>query len=99
LALLAVADMRSHGRMLNVKVTVAVGARKVSADDLNDLRAARMLKEAGQDVGNKLSKLTCPVHGKGPANVRMHFDKNGVADLQYESCCEELGKKIGAALG
>jgi hypothetical protein len=85
--------------MLSVKVTVAVGPKKVAAEDLSDLRAARMLKEAGRDVGNKLSPIKCPVHGSSPANVRVHFDKNGVADLQYESCCEELGKKVGEALG
>jgi hypothetical protein len=85
--------------MVNVKVTVAVGPKKVSADDVSDMRAARMLKEAGRDVGTKLSPVKCPVHGSGPTNVRVHFDKNGVADLQYESCCEELGKKVGEALG
>ena len=85
--------------MLTVKVTVAVGPRKVAAEDLSDLRAARMLKEAGRDVGNKLSPVKCPVHGSGPTNVRVHFDKNGVADLKYESCCEALGKKIAAVLG
>jgi hypothetical protein len=31
--------------------------------------------------------------------VRVHFDKNGAADLQYESCCEALSKKIGQVLG
>ena len=82
-----------------MKVTVAVGSRKVPAEDVSDLRAARMLKDAGRDLAQKLAPLKCPVHGTGPTNVRMHFDKNGVADLQYESCCEELGKKIGAALG
>lgn len=84
--------------MVHVKVTVAVGARKVPAEDVSDLRAARMLKDAGRDVGAKLSPVKCPVHGTGPTNVRMHFDKNGVADLKYESCCEALGKKVGEAL-
>jgi hypothetical protein len=85
--------------MLNVKVTVAVGARKVPADDVSDARTKAMLKGAGRDVGTKLAGVTCEVHGKGPTNVRVHFDKNGVADLQYESCCEVLGKKVGEALG
>jgi hypothetical protein len=30
--------------------------------------------------------------------VRVHFDKNGVADLKIDSCCEELGKKVSEAL-
>ncbi len=85
--------------MLDMKVTVAVGARKVAVEDLSDLRAARMLKDAARDVGVKLSRVKCPVHGSGPTRVRVHFDKNGAADLQYESCCEELGKAVGVALG
>jgi hypothetical protein len=31
--------------------------------------------------------------------VRVHFDQRGGADLQYDSCCAELGKRIGSALG
>jgi len=85
--------------MVHVKVTVAVGSRKVSADDVSDHRAAGMLKAAGRDVGAKLSGVKCAVHGSGPRNVRMHFDKNGVADLKYDSCCEALGKVVGEALG
>jgi hypothetical protein len=91
--------MRSDGAMVHVKVTVAVGSRKVAAEDVSDLRAARMLKQAGLDVGMKLARVSCPTHEKGPTNVRVHFDKNGVADLKYESCCEELGKRVGDALG
>ena len=85
--------------MVKVKVTVAVGARKVAAEDVSDLRASAMLTSAGKDVETKLSPITCPTHGKGPTNVRVHFDKHGVADLQYESCCEELGKLVGKVLG
>ena len=84
---------------MDVKVTVAVGARKVPVEEVSDARVAAMLKNAGREVGAKLSKLKCPTHGGGPTNVRIHFDKNGSADLQYESCCEKLGKKIGEALG
>ncbi len=86
-------------RMVNVKVTVAVGSRKVPADDVSDLRTQSMLRSAGKDVAAKLDTVQCDVHHKGPTNVRLHFDKKGVADLQYESCCELLGKKIGAVLG
>ena len=85
--------------MVNVKVTVAIGARKVAAEDVSDLRAAKMLADAGREVGTKLRGVTCPVHGTPPKNVRVHFDKNGVADLKIDSCCEELGKKVGEALG
>jgi hypothetical protein len=85
--------------MVHVKVTVAVGSRKVAAEEVSDLRTASMLKNAGRDVSTKLEPVKCPVHGTGPTHVRVHFDKNGVADLQYESCCEVLGKKVGEALG
>jgi hypothetical protein len=84
--------------MVNVKVTVAIGARKVAAEDVSDLRAASMLKNAGAEVGAKLAGVTCPLHGSPPKNVRVHFDKNGVADLKIDSCCEELGKKVSDAL-
>lgn len=84
--------------MLNVKVTVAVGSRKVRADDVSDLRVATMLKNTGREVATKLAKVTCPVHGSAPKDVRVHFDKNGVADLKLDSCCEELGKKVSEAL-
>ena len=33
-------------------------------------------------------------HLDGP----MHFDPKGGVDLQYDSCCEALGKKIGEEL-
>jgi len=85
--------------MLQVTVTVAIGRRHVAQEDVSDLRTARLLKEAGMDVANKLGPLRCPVHAKGATNVRLHFDKNGAADLRYESCCEALTKKIVDALG
>ena len=84
--------------MVNVKVTVAVGPRKVAAEDVSDLRAAKMLETAGREVGAKLDKVTCPVHNGAPKNVRLHFDKHGAADLKYDSCCPELGKAVTAAL-
>jgi hypothetical protein len=85
--------------MVKVKVTVAIGARKVAVEDVPDLRAASMLKNAGREVEAKLEGVTCPVHGTPPKNVRVHFDKHGVADLKLDSCCEELGKKVSEALG
>ena len=85
--------------MVNVKVTVAVGSRKVPAEDVSDYQTSTMLKKAGRDVGGKLEGVKCDVHNVGPTNVRVHFDKHGVADLKYESCCELLSKKVGVALG
>jgi hypothetical protein len=98
-ALDPVTTLRSHTGMVSVKVTVAVGSRKVAAEDVSDHRASEMLKKAGRDVGQKLSGVKCAVHGTGPTNVRIHFDKSGAADLQYESCCDVLGKEIGKVLG
>ena len=51
------------------------------------------------DMAVKLESVTCPEHGKGPTNVRMHFDRTGAGDLKYDSCCEKLGQVVGKALG
>ena len=64
-----------------------------------DARLASALRSAGQDVARRLQAIHCPVHGKTATNVRVHFDERGGADLQYDSCCEHLGKSIGEALG
>ena len=85
--------------MLPVHVTVAVAGRPVPIEELADVRLASMLRGAGQDIGRKLSVLLCPVHRQRATHVRVHFDERGSADLQYESCCEKLGKRIGDALG
>ena len=82
-----------------MKVTVAMGSRTVSVDEVRDARISSGLKAAGRDVGKKLEKVTCPNHGKPPTNVRIHFDKKGAADLRYDSCCEQLGAAVGKALG
>jgi hypothetical protein len=84
---------------MDVKVTVAMGGRPIPVDDVKDARIAAGLRSAGKDVGNKLDKVKCPVHAKGPTNVRIHFDARGAADLKYDSCCEALGKAVGKALG
>ena len=83
---------------MDVKVTVAVGARRVPVDEVSDPRVAPMLRKAGREVAAKLDKLKCPVHGQGPTNVRLHFDRNGAADLRYDSCCKALGDTIGKNL-
>jgi hypothetical protein len=85
--------------MLEVKVTVMIGARIVPLDEVNDARIATGLRGAARDVGTKLERVRCPKHKRGPRDVRIHFDRNGVADLKYDSCCEELGKAVGRALG
>jgi hypothetical protein len=83
---------------LSVEITVGVGTRRVSIDDVRDARVAAPLRTAGQDIGRKLAGIVCPVHQKTAQRVRVHFDKRGGADLQYDSCCEQLGARIGAAL-
>ena len=81
------------------RITVTVGARTVPIEELADVRLASALRSAGQDVGRRLDTIRCPVHQKVATNVRVHFDQRGGANLQYDSCCERLGKKIGEALG
>jgi hypothetical protein len=84
---------------MDVKITVAVGSRKVSVDQLPNAKVAATLRQTGKEVGAKLGAIACPTHKSVAKNVRIHFDKNGAADLQYDSCCDELGKKIAEALG
>jgi hypothetical protein len=85
--------------MVSVRITVSVGTRSVPVDELTDRRIAAALRSAGQDVARRLEGISCPVHRKVATNVRVHFDQRGGADLQYDSCCAELGKRIGSALG
>jgi hypothetical protein len=84
--------------MSAVRVTVSVGTRAISIDELADARLASALRSAGQEVARRLQIIACPVHGKTAANVRVHFDQRGGADLQYDSCCEQLGESIGKAM-
>jgi hypothetical protein len=85
--------------MLPVRVTVTVGSRTMAVDDLPDARLASALRTAGQDIARRLEGIRCPEHDKTARNVRVHFDQRGGADLQYDSCCEKLGKRIGEKLG
>ena len=80
--------------MLPVRVTVAVGRKTVPIDEVKDARVVSALRQAAKDVGTRLATATCPTHGKGPTEVRLHFDAAGAGDLKYESCCAELGKEI-----
>lgn len=84
---------------MDVKVTMTMGRRTVSADEVRDARIAGPLRQAGRDIGGKLSAIRCPEHGKAPWNVRLHFDASGNGDLKYESCCEKLGAAVTRALG
>jgi hypothetical protein len=86
-------------RMIDVKVTVSLGARTVALDKVSDSRIRTAFQAAAKEVASKLSSVKCPTHQRGPTDVRIHFDRNGAADLKYDSCCEALGEKIGAALG
>jgi hypothetical protein len=80
--------------MVPVRVTVAVGRKVMAIEDVRDPRVAGALKDAAKNIGSQLAKAKCPKHGKGPTDVRLHFDAAGNGDLKYESCCEELGKAI-----
>lgn len=80
--------------MLPVRVTVSVGRKTVELDDVKDPRVAGALRQAGQDVGKRLAKAKCPMHDKGPTQIRLHFDERGAGDLKYESCCAQLGDVI-----
>ena len=80
--------------MVPVRVTVAVGRKVMALEDVRDPRVSGALKEAARNVGSQLAKAKCPTHGKGPTDVRLHFDAAGNGDLKYESCCEKLGETI-----
>jgi hypothetical protein len=80
--------------MVPVRVTVAVGRKVMALDEVCDPRVSGALKEAARNIGAQLAKVKCPTHGKGPTDVRLHFDASGAADLKYESCCEKLGEAI-----
>jgi hypothetical protein len=83
---------------LPVRVTVAVGRKVVPLEDMKDPRVVGALQQAAKDVGTRLAKVKCPTHGKGPTDVRLHFDAAGAGDLKYESCCEKLGEAIAKML-
>jgi hypothetical protein len=85
--------------MVHVKVTATVGTRTVPIEDIADARVRTGLQGAANQVAATLSKVKCPTHKKGPTDVRMHFDRNGAADLKYDSCCPLLAEQIGRALG
>jgi hypothetical protein len=85
--------------MLPVDVTVSIGSRRVPVDELADVRLSTALRNAGQDIARRLDGILCPVHRKKATRIRVHFDQRGGADLQYDSCCERLGARIGESLG
>lgn len=84
--------------MMPVRVTVAVGRKTVSLDEVKDPRVVAALRQAARDVGTRLGAVKCPAHGSGPTDVRLHFDAGGNGDLKYESCCEKLGEAIAKVL-
>jgi hypothetical protein len=85
--------------MLPLEITVSVGPRRVPVHELADARLASALRSAGEDIARRLEGIRCPLHRKTAIHVRVHFDERGGADLQYDSCCESLGARIGASLG
>ena len=80
--------------MVPVRVTVAVGRKVMAVEDVRDQKVAQALRQAARDVATRLAGAKCPTHGKGPTDVRLHFDASGTGDLKYESCCEKLGEAI-----
>jgi hypothetical protein len=85
--------------MASPRITVMVGGRRVPVDGLADARLASALRNAGQEVARRLATIECPVHGKTASDVRVHFDTQGGANVQYESCCQRLGNRIATELG
>ncbi|AKV03666.1 hypothetical protein AKJ09_10329 [Labilithrix luteola] len=77
-----------------MRVTVAVGRKVMPLDQVRDQRVVSALQAAARDVGTRLAKAKCPTHGRGPTDVRLHFDASGNGDLKYESCCEKLGEAV-----
>jgi hypothetical protein len=84
--------------VMQVRVTVAMGRKVVPLDEVKDQRIVTALRQAARDVGAKLDGVKCPTHGKGPTDVRLHFDASGAGDIKYESCCEKLGESISKVL-
>ena len=84
--------------MVPVRVTVMVGRKAMALEDVKDPRVVAALRQAGADVGKRLENAKCPEHGKGPTDIRLHFDAAGTGDLKYESCCEKLGEAIAKLL-
>jgi len=85
--------------MIPVRITVTIGMRTLPIEKVSDIRIATALAKAGEDIAKRIGAVKCPEHQKTAKNVRIHFDAKGNADLQYDSCCEKLGKKINEALG
>jgi hypothetical protein len=85
--------------MVVVQVTIAQGRKTVRLEDITDGRIAAPIRQAASQVGKKLAKVKCTEHGKGPTNVRLHFDAKGEGDLKFDSCCGGLAVQIGEALG
>jgi phosphotransferase system IIA component len=84
---------------MNVRITVSLRGRTVPIEQVTDRRISDAFLQAGRQVSSKLDRIRCPVHGQTASNVRLHFDASGGADLQYDSCCEQLGKAIGREMG
>jgi hypothetical protein len=84
--------------MVPVRVTVAVGRKTMALEDVKDPRVVGALRQAASDVGKRLASVKCPTHGKGPTDVKLHFDAAGNGDLKYESCCEKLGAAIAKVM-
>jgi hypothetical protein len=87
--------------MSKVAVSVLVNVRgtDVPLDQVKDPAIQRAFRQLADDVGQKLSSVTCPTHKQGPTLVKLVVDKGGNADLRYESCCLGLRDAVGKRLG
>jgi hypothetical protein len=85
-------------QMLEVAVTVQVGAKTVALRDVKDARVRAGLVDMATNVARALTPVTCSIHKRGVRDVRIHLDAKGAADLRYDACCEGLRKVVSAAL-
>jgi hypothetical protein len=85
--------------MVPVRITVEAGTRDISIDELTDKRLAAALRAAGDDIARQIARIRCPAHDRTASHLRVHFDVRGGADLQYDCCCERLGRRIRSAMG
>ncbi len=85
--------------MVHVTVLIDVRGREVPLEQVSDPAVVRAFRQLADDVGRTLGRVKCPSHKQSARDVRLHVDKNGAADLRYESCCTALREAIAKALG
>ncbi len=83
---------------MHVSVTIQVHGREVPVEKVADPGVVNALKDLGRRVEDKLQDVSCDAHNKAPANVRVHVDGSGNADIRYDSCCDDLKSRVAKAL-